>query len=448
LGPTKAPNSGKYPHFPDLAEKRQLLGIGSRAAPIALARHAICNSGRAKVRGKETNITMNKIVSLFAGVGLLAMGCASGADVAETESVAGEDAAVTGGSATLTYQSDYGTGYCANVTISNALSQSTARWQAVLDLKTNQVTNSWNVKFSGTTGRITAGPVDYNTNIQPGGTVSFGWCANASGPTVRPTLLAWNMETNVYATCSSNSGVNPTKAALAVAMGKDLGRWTPNTDLAISNGKVVLSSAGLAKCGSNCGNIKGILGQQDATFVDQGMFNATNYKEDLKSSFDRQTNLITNLTNNDRAHLPPAHKLTLVGGPTNLGSGSCGPHYIFQVDNADGTPLTSAQASNMGNALCFYGYGSCGNNTYLGFQPTGVNCPSGRTCIAIDPTDGDNGSTSTTSAGSAPTYPGNRVYDPANTLLNTACIHTNGKLLTLQSKCASTPNTCGYLYCM
>jgi hypothetical protein len=231
-------------------------------------------------------------------------------------------------------------------------------------------------------------------------------------------------------------------------MAKDLGRLTPNVDLTISNGKVVLSSAGLAKCGSKCGNIKAILGQQDATFVDQGVFNATNYTEDLKASFDRHTNTIRNLTNNDKAHLPPDHKLTLVGGPTNLGSGNCGPHYIFQVDNADGKPLTATQAANMGNALCFYGYGNCGNNSYLGFQPTGVNCPAGRTCIAIDPTDGDNGSTSTTSAGSAPTYPGNRVYDPANTLLNTACIHTNGKLLTLKSKCAATPNTCGYLYCM
>ena len=315
---------------------------------------------------------MNKIVSLFAGVGLLAMGCASGADVAD-ENVAGEEAAVTGGTATLTYQSDWGTGYCANFTISNATGQATARWQAIIDLKTTTVTSIWNAKLSGTTGRITAVPVDYNTSIPANGTVSFGFCANAPGSSVRPVLLAWNMETNVYATCSSNSGLNPTKASLAVAMAKELGRWTPNVDLTITNGRVVLSSTGLAKCGSNCGNTKLILAQQDASFVDQNLFNATNYTEDLKSSFDRQNNLITNLTNNDKAHLPPAHKLTFVGGPTSFGSGNCGPHYIFQVDNTDGTPLTSTQASNMANALCFYGYGGCGNNPYLAFQPTGTS---------------------------------------------------------------------------
>jgi hypothetical protein len=391
---------------------------------------------------------MNKIVPLFAAVGLLAMGCAGGADTIDSDNIAAEEAAVTGGTATLAYQGDWGSGYCANITVSNGLNQSTSRWQAILDLKSNQITSSWNVKFSGNTGRVTALPVDYNTSISPGGNVSFGFCANAPRSNERPVLLAWNMETSVYATCSSNSGLHPAKAALAVAMGKALGRWSPNTDLTVSNGRVVLSSEGLAKCGSNCGNIKAILGQQDANFVDQGLFNATNYTEDLKASFDRQKNVIVNLTNNDKTHLPPAHKLTLVGGPTSLGSGNCGPHYIFQVDNADGKPLTSTQAANMGNALCFYGYGNCGDNKYLGFQPTGVSCPTGRTCIAIDPTDGDNGSTSTTSAGSAPTYPMNRVYDPSNALLNSACITTMGKLASLKSKCSTSPSTCGYLYCM
>jgi hypothetical protein len=102
----------------------------------------------------------------------------------------------------------------------------------------------------------------------------------------------------------------------------------------------------------------------------------------------------------------------------------------------------------MTNALCFYGSGDCGNNPYIGFMQTGVNCPPGRTCIAIDPTDGDNGSTSTTSAGSAPTYPFNRVFDLFNTHLGSSCITTTGRLGSLQSKCAATPNTCGYLYCL
>jgi hypothetical protein len=391
---------------------------------------------------------MNKIVSLIAGLGLLALqGCAAetGPNVVD-ESVAQSESAV--GSATLTYTSDWGTGYCVNITMTNGLSQATTRWQAIIDLKTTTITSVWNTKMSKTTGQSTAAPMDYNTSIAAGATATFGFCANAPSASVRPVVLAWNMESNAYATCPSNSGLFPAKAALAVAMGKELGRWTPNTDLAISGGKVVLSAAGLAKCGSNCQNTKALLGQQDALFVDQSVFNAVSYSSDLGASFGRQSNVITNLQQNNPGALPPAHKLTLVGGPTNLGNGSCGPHYVFQVDNADGSALTSAQAANMANALCFYGYGSCGNNPYLGFMQTGAGCPSGRSCIAIDPTDGDNGSTSTTSAGSAPTYPMNRVYDPANTLLNSQCITSKGVLATMQSKCSINANTCGYLYCM
>ncbi|MFZ5896501.1 MAG: cellulose binding domain-containing protein [Myxococcota bacterium] len=395
---------------------------------------------------------MNKILSALSGIALLATACTSGTDTGSDERIVEEQAAATSGSASLVYTADWGNGYCAEVTISNGLGQSTARWQVVLDLKTTSISGAWNAKASANTGRSTFGPVDYNTSIPPGGTTKFGFCANAPSSSVRPTLLAWNMESNVYATCATSSGLNPAKAALAVAMGKELGRWTPNSDLTVSNGKVVLSSTGLSKCGSGgCPNTKALLGQQDSgitSFVDQNLFNPTNFSADLQASFGRQANLIINLQQNSPSKLPPSHKLTMVGGPTNFGSGNCGPHYIFQVDNADGSPLTSTQAANMGNALCFYGHGGCGSNPYIGFTQTTVQCPSGRTCVAIDPTDGDNSSTSTTTAGSAPTYPMNRVYDPYNSLLGGSCITLAGRLGTLQSKCGYYPSTCGYLYCI
>ena len=36
--------------------------------------------------------------------------------------------------------------------------------------------------------------------------------------------------------CYSNSGINPTKAALAVAMADELGRWDPPHDLQVVGG--------------------------------------------------------------------------------------------------------------------------------------------------------------------------------------------------------------------
>jgi hypothetical protein len=254
----------------------------------------------------------------------------------------------------------------------------------------------------------------------------------------------------VASSCYSSYGVHTTKAALAVAMGIELGRWDPLNDLTISYGKVVLKP-GVTCIKDNCKQTKALLGQADFT-PDQQRFSSENYKNDLVAAMDRQRNLIADLTRNHPTWLPPAHKLTLRGGPLNLGIGACGPHFIFQVDNLNGTALTSAQASNMSNALCYFGQNTsgtnCGDNQFVGFTKTQVNCPTGRVCVAIDPDDGDAGSGTTTSAGSAPTYTLNRLWDPNNTMLNTACIKTSGPAGTMQPKCATYPSTCGYLYCM
>ena len=251
--------------------------------------------------------------------------------------------------------------------------------------------------------------------------------------------------------CYTNNGLNPTKAALAVAMGDELGRWDPAHDLVKAWNGVQLS--GSAVClKNNCANTKALLGQQDqglSSFFDQNVFSPANYLNDLVASMDRQNNALIDMQRNTPGKLPPAHKLTKVGGPVNLGTGACGPHYVFQADRLDGTPLSATEAANISNGMCFYGFGNCGNgNPYLSYTVTGQGCPAGRTCIAIDPTDGDNGSGTTTTAGSAPTYPLNRLYDPTNSKLNSACVTTAGKLTTMVSKCATLPATCGYLYCI
>jgi hypothetical protein len=239
-------------------------------------------------------------------------------------------------------------------------------------------------------------------------------------------------------------------------MGTELGRWKPEVDLyKASDGKVALTSTGLSRCSNGCPNTKALLGQQDDAVTaysgigsnNQWLFNATVYRNDLIASFDRQRNKMDDLARNNPGSLPPDHKLTLVGGPVNMGPGYCGPHYVYKVTTPWGSALSSSQAANLANALCFYGQGSCGYNPYIAFVTTSQGCPSGHACVAIDPTDGDTGSTSTTTAGSAPTYPLNRVWDPSNSLLNTSCITTTGKYGTLKSKCSVLPASCGYLYC-
>jgi len=251
--------------------------------------------------------------------------------------------------------------------------------------------------------------------------------------------------------CYTNSGVNPTKAALAVAMATELGRLDPAHDLVIVGSGVGLSSSAVC-VKNNCANTKALLGQQGDgpwSFMDQNVFNPAVYKNDLYASMGRQTTVLSDIQRNSPANLPPAHKLTKVAGPVDLGLGACGPHYVFQADKADGTPLSATDAANLANGMCFYGFGNCGNgNSYLRYTVTGQGCPTGRTCVAIDPTDDDNGSGSTTTAGSVPTYPLNRFYDPTNSKLGSQCLTTAGKLTTMISKCASNPTTCGFLYCI
>lgn len=259
--------------------------------------------------------------------------------------------------------------------------------------------------------------------------------------------------------CYSNSGLNPTKAALAVAMADELGRWDPAHDLQVVGGgstfpnmwQVVQLNPNAVCLKNNCANTKAILGLQDSrltSVVDQSVFNPWMYNSEVVASMNRDATYLSDLQRNNPSKLPPAHRLTKVGGPVDLGIGACGPHYVFQADHPDGTPLTTAEAANLSNGMCFYGFGNCGNgNPYISYTITGQGCPSGRTCVAIDPADGDNGSTTTTTAGSAPTYPMNRVYDPMNFLLNSRCSTTTGYMTTLISKCTLSPSTCGYLYC-
>lgn len=386
------------------------------------------------------------------------MGCATGVgESPNEEGVSSAQSALTG-SGSLSITSDWGSGYCASVSLSNGLSAATARWQAIVDLKSTSITGLWGANKSASTGKATFTPVDYNTSVAPGSSTSFTFCANASNSD-RPVLMAWNMESNAYASCPTNSGVLPTKAALAVSAAIELGRWDPLNDFTLVTkwvgsqwGQVLaLSSTGLARCSNGCPNTQAILGQQDysiSSFMPNTVFDPQMLRNDLIASQQRQANKIDDLKRNNPSQLPPAHKLTLLAGPTNLGIGACGPHYVFQADNLDGTALSSTQAASLGNALCFNGYGSCGANAYVNFVQVSGGCPSGRTCVAIDPTDGDNGSSSTTSAGSAPTYPMNRTYDPTNSLLGTACITSTNKLGTMTSKCSTSPTTCGYLYCI
>jgi hypothetical protein len=279
-----------------------------------------------------------------------------------------------------------------------------------------------------------------------GGLLAMQGCADVQAPEDVATA-----DSPVAAACFNDHGKNVTKAALAVALALDLGRWNALADLHTITANW---STYVAQNCSNCPRVKAVLGQQYFT-TDQSVFDATDFRSDLAASFARQANMDADIARNRPWLMPPAHKLTKVAGPVDLGAGACGAHWVFQADHLDGTPLTATEARNLQERLCYFGmssqtFGTCGNgNPWIAYV-SGVSqgCPTGRTCVAIDPTYEDGGTTSTTQPGAIPTYSLNRVWDPANTLLGTKCLTTTGYYGTMKSMCSSIPSTCGFLYCV
>jgi hypothetical protein len=397
---------------------------------------------------------IKKLMALAGGMGcaIALQGCAVGADGME-ESIA---TAETNLDSSIAITGSWNGGYCAKVTVANNMSVAANKWTVYLDMKGSSIQyvstgrNVWDAVAHNDSGTVKVTQKSGAQAIPASGTTTFGFCANAPSSTARAAIAGFNTTLLQYAVCSTNNGLHPTRASLAVAMATELGRWKPESDLTIGgDGKVALTAGGLAACTNGCPNTKAILGQQDdavSSYSGPETFNSTVFREDMKASFNRVQTKLDDLRRNNPGALPPAHKLALVGAPTNLGG--CGPHYVYKATDLNGVPLTSTQASNLANALCFYGQGTCGYNPYIGFVTTSQGCPSGQTCVAIDPDDGDNGTTTTSTAGTAPKYPLNRLWDPTNSKLNTACEHTQGYLAKMKSKCSISSSTCGYLYCM
>src|ERR1043165_7924483 len=84
-------------------------------------------------------------------------------------------------------------------------------------------------------------------------------------------------ESAVATSCYSCYGLNPTKAALAVAMGIELGRWEPINDLEKTSNGVRLKAGVTCLNNSGCSRTKAVLGQQDFT-TDQTRFSDTYFR--------------------------------------------------------------------------------------------------------------------------------------------------------------------------
>ena len=262
-------------------------------------------------------------------------------------------------------------------------------------------------------------------------------------------------------TCNTLGGIYPTKAALAVAMATELGRWEATVDLKIdsSTGWVALSDAGKNQCSttgnSGCPKVTAILNLQDDAVnevISKDVFNATSFREDLKASFGRQNDAINNQVRQELASYknysscrstltcayvpgypsptsdgqtnpagsknpsstclktPEQHKLT---SPTvQKGAAACGSQYdlyTYKAKKANGSSL--CQPDLLKYELYFFGQDT--GNPFLQFSTT-------LDTVTLDPA-GDDASQAQNAGSGCPTYNLDRVNDPGEILKGTCC---------------------------
>src|SRR5690606_20460596 len=88
---------------------------------------------------------------------------------AQANTVTSNNGAAT---ASLTIQSDWGSGYCASVSISNQGNAAINSWQVVINPNNSTINNLWN----GNLANNIITNMSYNNHIGIGGHTAFGFC--------------------------------------------------------------------------------------------------------------------------------------------------------------------------------------------------------------------------------------------------------------------------------
>jgi hypothetical protein len=187
------------------------------------------------------------------------------------------------------------------------------------------------------------------------------------------------------AACANPQGTNAIIAALAVAIGRELGRWQVTTDFKTVNLQpwypvLALSPAGQAQCtanGSSCSTVKALLSLQDTKydglikFRDGTVLSAYNLQSRLYAGWQEQKVCESRPANNTDPNncAAEAHKLVLQG----TSPGPCDMYYTFKATKLDGKPLS--KPAQLINKLL---WARKENNPYIAFQSTAST-------VTIDP---------------------------------------------------------------
>jgi YVTN family beta-propeller protein len=115
--------------------------------------------------------------------------CVVNADCSSNACVASVCQAAAGSlTARINYLDNWGSGYCAEIVITNGTTSTVDTWTATLDLNQANLTSSWNGTFTGSGELRTVTPLSWNARLAPGGTASPAYCADVTGSNSQPTV--------------------------------------------------------------------------------------------------------------------------------------------------------------------------------------------------------------------------------------------------------------------
>lgn len=115
--------------------------------------------------------------------------CAVNADCSSNACVSGVCQSSSGTlTARVNFLDDWGSGYCAEIVITNGTSSTLTTWAATLNLNQANLTSSWNGTFTGTGAQRTIAPVSWNATLAPGATATPAYCADVTGSNWQPTV--------------------------------------------------------------------------------------------------------------------------------------------------------------------------------------------------------------------------------------------------------------------
>lgn len=208
--------------------------------------------------------------------------------------------------------------------------------------------------------------------------------------------------------CSNDQATNAILASMAVAMGREVRRWQPKTDLQFNygTGMLELSATGKGRCANgDCVTMNKLLALQKPEAAGMN-FGGTELSDPgvlrsrLWSYWDRQT-ICNNNPDQGRADQCPAesHELSNYRESTSGSTCAGGKDSWFKAVYAAGhpmagKPLSSTDAAQLRNTLKWAGEApGTGGNQYLQFEQD----PYVTGDVKIDPLDGTTGGNSSTS---------------------------------------------------